>query len=98
MGATAIRRTGTALISAASAAGVSSDSCCDEETDASRSNPIATGESFAVLRRNVASDCLPRAAPRRRSRSARLLSGRKSICSIASPQAPIASRSGADSA
>ena len=70
----------------------------DDEMAVSCSRAIAAGDKFSVLRRKVESDCFPRGAPRRAASSAPVLSGRKSICRIASPDEAMASRSTADSA
>ena len=98
MGAVPVRRTGTALTRSASAAGAMLAKCCDDAMAASCSRPIATGDRFAALRKNVESDCFARGAARRAARSACVRSGRKSMCRIASPVLAIASRSDADSA
>ena len=75
IGIVPVRRTGTALMSAASAVrrhGRRRARGCEA---ASCSRPIAAGDRFAALRRNVDSDCLPRGAARRCSSAAASTSG-----------------------
>ena len=99
IGAVPLRRTGTALMRSASAAGVSALSGDAQAMRVSCNSAIAAGDSCAALRRNVDSDCLPRGrAEALRQISQRAMSGRRSMCRIASPEAAIASRNGADSA
>ena len=76
-GATPVSRTGTAPIRAVSAVASSDARRCPADAAASCSNPIAGGDRFAALRRNVASDCLPRGALRRRCNSGAERSGRR---------------------
>jgi len=98
IGAVPVKRTGTALMRAASAAGVMVETRSGAASVASCSKPIAAGERLAALRRNVDSDCFPRDAESRCSSAVRVTSGRRSMCRIASPEAAMASRSGADKA
>ena len=62
--------------------------------DRAGERPVATGDH----ERKFDSDCLPRGVDRRRVISPVVTSGRSAIVSVASPDAAMASRSGAESA
>ena len=99
IGAVPVSLIGTALINSASSAGESDDSDRPDAIAASCNRPIATGDKLRGLAQEIGERLL--AARRGQSRGQMRLpsrSGRKAICSIASPDAAMASRKSADSA
>jgi hypothetical protein len=86
------------LTRCASSLALSAASLSLKAADASCSKPIAAGDRFSALRRNVEVDCLPRGLTRRASSSDSVLSGRKATCSVASPFSITASRNGPEMA
>src|SRR5438477_12250004 len=86
IGATPVRVTGTALIRWARSADDNDDSETPVALAASCSNPIATGDRCAALRRKFDRDCLPFGADNRAIRSFISISGRKIVWRVAFPE------------
>ena len=85
IGATPVSSIGTALIRLARSAGDSDASDVPDALAASCSNPIATGERLAALRRKFDRDCLPFGAESFAVSSSMSRSGRSATCSVACP-------------